>query len=133
LAGALGADFSCHAVRRGDEILGFVTTVRDGETAIGYLVGFDRSVGGLPIYLRLLHTTIGDAIRWGCSRLSLGRTALEPKAAMGAKPEEMSVYVRHRMPPLNWVLRAILGAVPHAEAPERSPFKEIASKETAAI
>lgn len=129
LAGALGADFSCHAVRRGEEILGFVTTVRDGETAIGYLVGFDRSVAGLPIYLRLLHTTIGDAIRWGCSRLSLGRTALEPKAAMGAKPEEMSVYVRHRMPPLNWVLRAILGAVPHAEAPERSPFKEIAIKE----
>lgn len=127
LAAALGKDFSCHMVRRGDAVLGFVTAVRDGNTAIGYFIGFDRDTGGLPIYLRLLHTTIGEAIRWGCSRLSLGRTALEPKAGMGAKPEPMSVYVRHRVPALNWVLRAALGAVPHAEAPERSPFKAAAN------
>ena len=39
----------------------------------------------------------------------------------------MSVWVRHRVPPLNWVLRGLLGAVPHAEAPERSPFKATAA------
>lgn len=127
LAATLGENFSCHVVRRGEEILGFVSAVRDGDTAIGYFIGFDRDTGGLPIYLRLLHTTIGEAIRWGCPRLSLGRTALEPKAGMGAKPEPMSVYVRHRVPALNWVLRAALGAVPHAEAPERSPFKASAN------
>jgi hypothetical protein len=123
LAAALGSDFSCHVVRRGDEILGFVTAVRDGKTAIGYFIGFDRDTGGLPIYLRLLHTTISEAIRWGCDRLSLGRTALEPKAGMGAKPEAMSVYVRHRVPALNWILRGVMGTVSHADAPERSPFK----------
>ena len=124
LAQELGTDFSCHVVRRGEEILGFVTAVRDGETAIGYLIGFDReAAAGLPIYLRLLHSTLNDAIRWKCSRLSLGRTALEPKAALGAKPEPMSVYVRHRFPVMNWVMRGMLGSIPHAEAPERSPFK----------
>jgi hypothetical protein len=77
----------------------------------------------LPLYLRLVHATIGDAIAWGCKRLSLGRTALEPKAALGARPEPMSVWLRHRVPALNWCLRGLLGAVPHAEAPERNPFK----------
>ena len=24
---------------------------------------------------------------------------------------------------MNWVMRGLLGAVPHAEAPERNPFK----------
>jgi hypothetical protein len=53
----------------------------------------------------------------------LGRTALEPKAALGAKPESMFVWLRHRVPALNWMLRGLLGAVTHAEAPERTPFK----------
>jgi len=28
---------------------------------------------------------------------------------------------------LNWMMRGLLGAVPHAEAPERSPFKAVAN------
>ncbi|MDB6111438.1 MAG: hypothetical protein JWR69_3188 [Pedosphaera sp.] len=130
LAGA--DDFRCNVIRRGGEILGFVTTLRDGDTAIAYYIGFDRIAAGtgLPLYLRLLHSTIGDAIDWRCKRLSLGRTALEPKAALGAKPDPMSVWLRHRVPALNWVIRGLLGAVSHAEAPERNPFKAISSKAT---
>ncbi len=124
LARAGGEDFRCTVIRRQDDILGFVTSLRDGDTAIAYYIGFDRAAAeGLPLYLRLLHATIGDAIAWRCPRLSLGRTALEPKAALGAKPEPMSVWLRHRVPMLNWMLRGLLGAVPHAEAPERNPFK----------
>jgi hypothetical protein len=130
LARALGDDFRCTAVRRGDELLGFVTSLRDGSTAIAYYIGFDRAAAaeGLPIYLRLLHATIGDAITWRCQRLSLGRTALEPKAALGARPEPMSVWLRHRVPALNWMLRGMLSAVPHDEAPQRNPFKVVAAK-----
>jgi hypothetical protein len=128
LESAFGQDFTCNVIRRGEDILGFVTVIRDGGTAIGYYIGFDReAAAGIPIYLRLLHSTIAEAIRWRCTRLSLGRTALEPKAAIGAKPESMSVYLRHRVPAMNWLIRAMLGVVPHAEPPERSPFKEIAN------
>ncbi len=125
LAEAAGDNFRCTVIRREEHILGFVTSLRDGETAIGYYIGFDRDAAadGVPLYLRLLHTTIADAIDWGCKRLSLGRTALEPKAALGAKPEATEVWLRHRIPALNWIVRGMLDAVPHAEAPERNPFK----------
>jgi hypothetical protein len=125
LARELRDNFRCTVVRRGDEVLGFITTLRDGDTAIAYYIGFDRAAAaeGLPIYLRLLHATIADAISWGCKSLSLGRTALEPKAALGAKPEPMSVWLRHRVPAMNWIIRGMLGAVTHDEAPERNPFK----------
>jgi hypothetical protein len=125
LAAAAAKDFRCTVARRGSEILGFVTTIRDGNTAIGYYIGFDReaAAAGLPLYLRLLHAPVADAIAWGCQRLSLGRTALEPKAGLGAKPEPMHVWLRHRVPTLNWVMCGLLGAVPHGEAPERNPFK----------
>lgn len=88
MAGILRDNFRCTVVKRGAEVIGFVTTVRDGDTAIGYYVGFDRAAAadGVPIYLRLLHATIADAIGWRCTRLSLGRTALEPKAGLGRNP-----------------------------------------------
>lgn len=132
LALALGDDFRCTVIRRGAQILGFVTSIRDGDTAIAYYIGFDRAAAaeGLPIYLRLLHATIADAISWGCNSLSLGRTALEPKAALGAKPEPMSVWLRHRVPALNWIVRGLLGAVTHEEAPERNPFKTTAAEKS---
>jgi hypothetical protein len=125
LSRVLGDRFRCTVIRRGGQLLGFVTTIRDGDTAIGYYIGFDRSAAaqGLPVYLRLLHATISDAIGWGCHRLSLGRTALEPKAALGGKPEPMAVWLRHRVPAMNWLLRGLMGAIPHEEAPDRNPFK----------
>jgi hypothetical protein len=125
LSRALGERFRCTVVRRGENLLGFVTTIRDGDTAIAYYIGFDRAAAaeGLPVYLRLLHTTIGDAISWGCRKLSLGRTALEPKAALGGKPEPMAVWMRHRVPAMNWLLRGLMGAISHDEAPDRNPFK----------
>ncbi|MBI1839897.1 MAG: GNAT family N-acetyltransferase [Verrucomicrobia bacterium] len=125
LAKAAGRDFHCTVARQGGRIVGFVTHLRDGETAIAYYIGFDRELAGqgVPLYLRLLHSTIDQAIAWGCKRLSLGRTALEPKAAMGAKPEPMTAWMRHRVPALNWVLRGLINTVDHEEAPERNPFK----------
>ena len=123
-SGCAGGDLRCSIIRRGNEIVGFVNTVRDGDTAIGYQIGFDRMAATeASIYLRLLQATIDDAIAFGCQRLSLGRTALEPKARLGAKPETMQIWLRHRIPAINWLVKGIVGHVPHADPPERNPFK----------
>lgn len=106
-------------------MLRFISTLRDGDTAISYYIGFDRDAAaeGIPYYLRLLHATVSNAIGWGCRRLSLGRTALEPKGALGARPDPMSIWLRHRVPAMNWFVRGMFDTVPHAEVPERNPFK----------
>src|SRR5262249_11377084 len=64
LADVLDEDFRCTVIKRGSELLGFVTSLRDGGTATAYYIGFDRAAAaqGLPVYLQLLHCTIGDAI-----------------------------------------------------------------------
>jgi predicted N-acyltransferase len=124
LAARLGDEMRWTVVRRDEELLGFVTTVRDGDTAVGYYIGFDRAANAeIPIYFRLLQAVVDDAIRLGCRRLSLGRTALEPKARLGARPSPMRVWIRHRIPALNILVRALLHSVSHDEAPERNPFK----------
>ncbi|MCE9546148.1 MAG: GNAT family N-acetyltransferase [Planctomycetia bacterium] len=130
LAAAAGADhFRCTVIRRGDEMVGFVTTLKDGETAIGYYIGFDYATNAdAPLYLRLLQAVVADGISLDCRRLSFGRTALEPKARLGAKPEPMSVWMRHRQPLLNLIVRPLLSAIPHDEPPQRNAFKETAGQ-----
>jgi len=126
LAEVLGADLRCTVVRRDEQLLGFVITVRDGETAIGYYIGFDRTTNAeTPIYFRLLQTVVDDAIQFSCRRLSLGRTALEPKARLGARPDPLRIWIRHRIPMLNVVVRGLLHTISHHdEPPDRNPFKE---------
>ena len=125
LAERLGQDMRTTIVRNDKQLLGFVTTVRDGDTAVGYYIGFDRSANAnVPIYFRLLQAVVDDAIRLGCRRLSLGRTALEPKARLGARPAPMRVWIRHRIPMLNVLVRGLLHTTAdHDEAPVRNPFK----------
>jgi len=125
LAQELGDDMRLTVLKRGETLLGFVTTVKDGETAVGYYIGFDRAANAdIPIYFRLLQAVIGHAISLGCTRLSLGRTALEPKARLGARPDPMRVWIRHRIPMLNLVVRGLLHTIDdHEEPPERNPFK----------
>ncbi|HSS19029.1 MAG TPA: GNAT family N-acetyltransferase [Pyrinomonadaceae bacterium] len=121
----LGDDMRFTILRKADTILGFVTTVKDGDTAVGYYIGFDRTANAeVPIYFRLLQSVIGHAIALGCNRLSLGRTALEPKARLGAHPEPLRIWIRHRIQPLNVIVRGLLRAVSdHEEPPARNPFK----------
>jgi hypothetical protein len=124
-----GARLRCSVVRREDSLLGFVMTLADGDTAVAYHIGFDRTAAAdLPIYLRLLHASIADAIALGCKRISFGRTALEPKAALGALPQDFGILLRHRQPVLNKLIKRLLLGVEHEEAPARNPFKKTAAK-----
>lgn len=124
LAAAAGDRFRAVLAKREGRIAGFVTFLKDRETGIGYTIGFDREVAKeAPLYLALLQSVVQAAIETGCRRLSLGRTALEPKARIGARPVPMTVWLRHRVPFTNLVMRSLLGGIHHDEAPERNPFK----------
>lgn len=125
LAKVAGKNFLCSIIKREEKILGFIITLKDGQMGYGYHIGYDKKEAeNLPLYLRLLHASVSDACDLGISTLSLGRTALEPKARLGAKPEPISVWLRHRQPVMNIFVKNLLRAVPHDEAPERSPFKK---------
>lgn len=119
---ALGEDARITTLSRDGALLGFVMTLRDGDTAIGHFVGIDYSVD-LPIYFRLLHAVIEAGIAFGCRQIRFGRTALDAKARLGALPVPQQVWCRHRHGALNLVIRELFSLVDPAEAPERNPFK----------
>ena len=66
-----GADGEVVAKKR--RVLGFVTTVKDGDTAVGYYIGFDRKVNAeIPIYVSLLQSVVGHAIDLHCKTTLTG-------------------------------------------------------------
>lgn len=110
-------------VRRG-EVLGFLLVQVDGESAHAAQIGFDRAVAEeLPLYLRLLHTAVEVGLEHRCRTVVLGRTALEPKARMGAKPVDTFMWVRHRVPVVNALTKGLVELVKHDAAPQIDPFK----------
>jgi hypothetical protein len=128
LAARFGGDFAVTVLRRSGEakLLGFISTLRDRDGAIGYYIGFDKEAAaqGTPLYLRLLYALIEDALRMGAAWISLGRTALEPKAKLGAEGQPLRCYLRHRIPALNSIVQGLLRVLPEpAQPPERRPFK----------
>jgi len=117
--------FRVTVIHRAGVLLGFVTTLKDGDTAVAYLIGFDEAANAeVPLYFRLLYATVEQGLALGCRRLSLGRTALEPKARLGAKPLPLHLAMRHRIPATNALIRPLLRWIPHDEAPERTVFKD---------
>lgn len=122
---AAGGRALCSVIRQGEALLGFLITLADGDTAVAYHIGMDRAASTAhPIYLRLLHAGIADALALGCKRVSFGRTALEPKAALGAKAEPFGILLRHRQPVLNKLIKHLLLGIEHEDAPDRNPFKK---------
>ena len=128
LAARYGKDFILTVLRRPQEkkVLGFICTLKDRDGAIGYYIGFDKETAaqGVPLYLRLLYASIEDALTMGAAWTSLGRTALEPKAKLGAEGQNLRCYLRHRVPALNSVVKGLLHALPEpTQPPKRAPFK----------
>lgn len=108
-----------------EALRGFIVTLADAREALAYHIGFAQGPEGeLPLYLRLLHASIADAIAMGAAELSFGRTALEPKSRLGAKPREMQVWLRHRQPVFNQIVKRLVGFAHHEDAPDTNPFKQ---------
>lgn len=78
-------------------------------------------------YLKALEKVLPLNLAPRYALISYGRTALEPKASLGAKPQPFGILVRHRQPVLNKIMKQLLLGIEHEEAPERSPFKKAAA------
>ena len=118
----LGEDCVITGLERGGRLDGFGVCLRSGATCVGYYLGFDKTVEA-PLYLRLLVSILEQGITWRCARASMGRTAEEPKARLGAVPGAAALWVKHRTPPFNWAVGAILGTLETPEVETHRVFR----------
>ena len=111
----------------GDELIGYYTTIKNHAELEAHFLGFDYEKNRIyQTYLNVLFDIIRDGIAADTKKIVFARTALEIKSSIGAEPEEMYFYARHRSKLSNRLLQSMVEFL-QPESPQwiqRRPFKK---------
>ncbi|MFI1744730.1 GNAT family N-acetyltransferase [Thalassobellus sediminis] len=121
----LKASFKVFGYYLDDQLIGFYTLILNGDDLETYFLGYD-TVHQYPnqLYLNMLYDMVKFAIEDKFSNIVYARTAMEIKSSVGAKPEPMSVYIKHTNGFINAILKQIFKLMhPKQDWEERHPFK----------
>ena len=121
----LGDSFRFFAYFENNQIIGFNTLIHHDEILETYFLGYDEKVQREKmLYLNMLYDMIGCGIHNGFKRINFGRTALEIKSSVGAKPEQLYGWMQHQNRFINRYLSFFFKLLePEVKWIERNPFK----------
>ena len=107
------------------QLIGFKTMISNGEVLDTYFLGYDDSIQKEKmLYLNMLYDMTSHAIHNGFSKIIFGRTALEIKSSIGAKPEEIMGLMKHSNKTINRFLPFFFNYLePKTAWQERNPFQ----------
>lgn len=106
--------------------IGFNTLIQNGRSYDAHFLGLEEASNrSHQLYLNMLLDMVRHSIeKEGVDEIVFGRTALEIKSSIGAKPEEMYCYAQHYNPLFNlligWLIRKF---DPKVAWTPRHPFK----------
>ena len=108
-----------------DQLIGFKTMISNGEVLDTYFLGYNDSIQKEKmLYLNMLYDMTSHAIHNGFSKIIFGRTALEIKSSIGAKPEEIMGLMKHSNKTINRFLPFFFNYLePKTTWQERNPFQ----------
>ncbi|WP_199724510.1 GNAT family N-acetyltransferase [Taibaiella sp. KBW10] len=112
-----------------DQLIGFSTMIQNGDAIDTYFLGYDEAFQKEQmLYLNMLYDMLAYAIKHEFKELIFGRTALEIKSSVGAKPVKMYGLLTHRNALLQKNMHCFFDYLePEVDWKERNPFKEAAS------
>ena len=80
-----------------DKIVGFISGVINQNSLDAHFVGIDYQLNReYAIYQRMLYDYIEIAINKNLKSINFGRTASEIKSSVGATPQNLTMYLRHK-------------------------------------
>lgn len=108
-----------------DKMVGFLSGMINGDTLDAHFVGIDYSLNKqFAIYQRMLYDYIQVAIDQKLSVINFARTASEIKSSVGAVPEHLTIYIRHKKTITNKFLKLFLLRIQPTEFNQKFPFKQ---------
>jgi predicted N-acyltransferase len=107
------------------KLVGFHTILLNGETLETYFLGYDEHIQKEKmLYLNMLYHMTKFGIENGFKEIIFGRTALEIKSSIGAKPVLMSGFIFHTNKLINKHIDKIFKRLePSVDWQQRHPFK----------
>lgn len=108
----------------GDKMVGFMSGMINKEHLDAHFVGIDYELNKqYAIYQRMLYDYIQTSIDHKIEVLNFGRTASEIKSSVGATPQQLTVYIRHKKSVRNKFLKLFLLKIQPSEFNQKFPFK----------
>lgn len=121
-------DYFVKTYRFQGKLVGFSSGLFQAQALDAHFVGIDYTYNkSLAIYQRMLYDYIDMAIQRKVVKLNLGRTASEIKSSVGATPEHLTVYIRHKKSITNKFLQLFLHRIQPSEFQQKFPFKKDAN------
>ncbi|MBP9887858.1 MAG: hypothetical protein KBF93_16285 [Leptospiraceae bacterium] len=108
-----------------EQLIGFSSSFIFNEILDANYVGINYSLNQeYALYQRMLYDYVELAIEKNCKELRFGRTAEEIKSSIGARPVPMKLFIKHRNPIANRILKTIVGTITPSDYELRKPFKQ---------
>ncbi|MGB0879800.1 MAG: peptidogalycan biosysnthesis protein [Polaribacter sp.] len=107
-----------------EKIVGFISGVINKNSLDAHFVGIDYQLNReFAIYQRMLYDYIEIAIEKKLEKINFGRTASEIKSSVGAIPEDLTMYLRHKKSITNKILKLFLQRIQPTPFQQKFPFK----------
>jgi len=109
-----------------NKVVGFISGIINQQSLDAHFVGIDYSLNREhAIYQRMLYNYIEIAIDKKLKTINFGRTASEIKSSIGAKPQDLTMYLRHKKSITNKILKLFLQRVQPTPFQQKFPFKTV--------
>jgi predicted N-acyltransferase len=107
-----------------DKLVGFLSALDNNNHLDAHFIGLDYELNKTyAIYPRILNDYVRLGIERQVSQINFGRTASEIKSTIGATPENLVCYTRHRHNVINKLLKSFIGQVKIKDFKQHEPFK----------
>lgn len=121
----LGDSYILKSYWLNDKMVGFLSGMINGAVLDAHFVGIDYSLNKqYAIYQRMLYDYIQIAIDKKLQTINFARTASEIKSSVGAVPEHLTIYIRHKKTITNKFLKLFLLRIQPTEFHQKFPFKQ---------
>ncbi|NND52503.1 MAG: hypothetical protein HKN54_08850 [Flavobacteriaceae bacterium] len=105
-------------------LVGFLSAMINQTNLDAHFIGLNYGLNKqYAIYPRILNDYVRLGIEHQCDRINLGRTASEIKSTLGAKPEELTCYIRHKRSFPNQLMKPFITNIQIKSYRQHQPFK----------
>jgi predicted N-acyltransferase len=123
---AFGENYLLQSYWKEDKMVGFLSGMIANHSLDAHFVGIDYSLNKQQaIYQRMLYDYIKIGIDKNITILNFGRTASEIKSSVGAIPQDLTIYFRHKKRITNRILHLFLQRVQPTAFQQKFPFKDL--------
>ncbi|MGY0426683.1 MAG: GNAT family N-acetyltransferase [Polaribacter sp.] len=107
------------------KMVGFMSGVITKDSLDAHFVGIDYQLNReYAIYQKMLYDYVEIAISKKIKTINFGRTASEIKSSIGATPENLTMYFKHKKRLTNKILKLFLQRIEPTPFQQKFPFKK---------